>query len=455
MVNHNIRPLVLIVDDEPNFNESIQIALEDSFDVATSISLGGARESLQAHTPDAVLLDIRLPDGNGIDFLQELKNIDPEPVVIVMTAYVSIGDAIAALKEGAADYFTKPLDLGKLKRELSVYLENRSLQKKITSLDRKIKCIIPPFVTSGEGRMKTIVDKVPMVASSAIPVLIRGETGTGKEKLAEWIHALSGTSKEMVAINCSALPKDIFESELFGHTKGAFSGALAFKEGLVERADGGTLFLDEIGELPEVVQAKLLRVLEDGVYYKIGDPKERRVKFRLISATNKDVSELSASFRSDLFYRINGVAFELPPLRERKEDIPLLVSAFIQEANIIYHKNVTGVSRKLIEYLMHYTWPGNIRELKWFIHRVVAVSSKDVIDVEETSTAPELSKKITGSEELNINLEVPLQEAIERLERGYLESALAATDNNKTEAARILGISVRVLHYKIKQYNIG
>ena len=448
------RPSVLIVDDEPHFSESMQIALEDTFEVATVPSLTGARESIKVQIPDAVLLDIRLPDGNGIDFLQELKDFDPKPVVIVMTAHGSIGDAIAALKEGAADYFTKPLDLGKLKRELNVYLENRFLQKKITSLDRKIKSILPPFVTSGEGKMKTIVDKVPMVASSAIPVLIKGETGTGKEKLAEWIHALSGTAGEMVAINCSALPKDLFESELFGHTKGAFSGALAFREGLVERADGGTLFLDEIGELPEGVQAKLLRVLEDGVYYKIGDSKERRVRFRPISATNKELSMLSGSFRSDLFYRINGVTFEMPPLRERKEDIPLLVSTFLKEANNAYNKNVTGVSGKIMEYLMRYTWPGNIRELKWFIHRAAAVASKDIIDMDDISTAPELSRSISGPEDKNINLDVPFMEAIEQLEKRYIESALAATDNNKTEAARILGISVRVLHYKIKQYQL-
>ena len=448
------RPSVLIVDDEPNFNESMQIALEDTFEVATAPSLTGAREAIKVQIPDAVLLDIRLPDGNGIDFLQELKDIDPKPVVIVMTAHVSIGDAIAALKEGAADYFTKPLDLGKLKRELKVYLENRSLQKKITSLDRKIKSILPPFVTSGEGKMKTIVDKVPMVASSAIPVLIKGETGTGKEKLAEWIHALSGTAGEMVAINCSALPKDLFESELFGHTKGAFSGALAFREGLVERADGGTLFLDEIGELPEPVQAKLLRVLEDGVYYKIGDSKERRARFRLISATNKEPTMLSGSFRSDLFYRINGVTFEIPPLRERKEDVPLLVSTFIKEANNAYNKNVTGVSGKMMDYLMCYTWPGNIRELKWFIHRATAVASKDILDVDEISTTPQLSGSIAVAGDKNIDLDVPFMEAIERLERRYIESALAAADNNKTEAARILGISVRVLHYKIKHYQL-
>ncbi|HEX8949286.1 MAG TPA: sigma-54 dependent transcriptional regulator, partial [Dissulfurispiraceae bacterium] len=320
------KPYLIIVDDEPNFSESLQMALEDAYAVAKAHSIADAREALRGKSPDAVLLDVMLPDGNGLDFLRELKEAGPATVVIVMTAHATVDNAVAALKEGAVDYFTKPLDIEKLKRELNVYLENKFLQEKVITLDREIKRIIPPFVTSGAGRMKEIVDKAPMIATLNIPALIKGETGTGKERLAGWLHTLSGAAGELVAINCSALPKDIFESELFGYVKGAFSGAVSNKEGLVERAEGGTLFLDEIGELPETVQAKLLRVLEDGVYYKVGDSRERRAKFRLISATGKDLADPANNFRSDLFYRINGITFELPPLRERKEDIPLLVT---------------------------------------------------------------------------------------------------------------------------------
>ncbi|MCL4491419.1 MAG: sigma-54 dependent transcriptional regulator [Nitrospirae bacterium] len=453
MSAHEHKPYLLIVDDEPHFSESLQLALEDTYLVSKIHSLGSARESLKEKVPDAVLLDLRLPDGNGIDFLGALKESSPMPVVIVMTAHATIDNAVTALKEGAVDYLTKPLDIEKLKRELNVYLENRFLQKKITTLDREIKRISPPFVTSGTGKMKELVDKAPMIAPLNIPVLIKGETGTGKERLAGWIHTLSGMAGELVAINCSALPKDLFESELFGHTKGAFSGAISHKEGLIERAEGGTLFLDEIGELPDGVQAKLLRVLEDGVYYKVGDSKERRISFRLISATGKDLTDPAGNFRSDLFYRINGITFELPPLRERREDIPLLISAFIKEANSAYNKNVAGVSAKVMESLMRYAWPGNIRELKWLTHRAVAVTSKNQLDTDEISVSSEIFRG-TPSADADVDYSASFQDAMDRLEKKYIENALAAAHNNKTEAARTLGISVRVLHYKIKKYRL-
>ena len=268
---HNSRPHVLIVDDELNFSESLKMALEDSFDISMVNSLADAGDFLKRELPDAVLIDVRLPDGNGIDFIHAIRELDSTPVVIAMTAYATVNNAIEALKQGAVDYFTKPIDIEKLKRELSVYLENRLLHRQINDLDRTIKKISPPFITSGVGQMKIIMEKVPLIAPIDIPVLIVGETGTGKEKLAQWIHSLSGREGELIVINCSALPKDIIESELFGHAKGSFSGATAHKEGLIERADGGTLFLDEIGELPEEVQAKFLRVLESGVYYRVGE----------------------------------------------------------------------------------------------------------------------------------------------------------------------------------------
>lgn len=446
----NAKPRLMIVDDELPFSESLQLALEGAFKVSTVPSLSRARESIKSEVPDAVLLDIRLPDGNGLDFLRDLEAVEPRPVVIIITAHATVDSAVTALKVGAVDYFTKPLDIEKLKRELNVYLENKFLHRRLTMLDREIKKVIPPFVTSGTGKMKTIVDKVPAIASLNIPVLIKGETGTGKEKLAEWIHAISGMSGEWVAINCSAIPRDIFESELFGHTKGAFSGAVASKEGLIERAEGGTLFLDEIGELPDDVQAKFLRVLEDGVYYRVGDSIEHRSRFRLISATNRDLNDPPGRFRTDLFYRIMGITFELPPLRERPEDIPLLISTFIKEANNAYNKKVDGVSPKVMDHLMSYPWPGNIRELRWFIHRAVAVSAKNLIGTEEMSVSPGVVRDSPSAVEES----VPFPEAMERLEREYIRNALAATKNNKTQAARMLGISVRVLHYKVKKYGL-
>lgn len=450
-LNKSGKPQVAIVDDEPNFSESLQMALEDSFTVSAAHSLKSARELFKKSMPDAILLDIRLSDGSGIDLLRELKALKQQPVVIMMTAYGAVDNAVAAIKDGAADYLTKPLDIEKLKRELNVYLENRFLLERVTSLDRELSRIKPTFKTSGTGRMKEIVENAKTVASLNIPVLIKGETGTGKEKLAEWIHSLSGLAGEMVAINCSALPKDIFESEFFGHTRGAFSGAVANKEGLIERAEGGTLFLDEIGELPESVQAKFLRVLEEGGYYKVGETIERKTVFRLISATNSNLADPLRNFRQDLFFRVNGIMFELPPLRERREDIPLLVSVFIKEANASYNKNVSGVTLKVMDYFMKHSWPGNIRELKWAIHRAAAIVTGDMIDIEDILSNSGGVKKPAQSV---IDESLPFHAAMTGLEKRYIEKALSEANNNKTEAARILGISVRVLHYKIKQYGL-
>lgn len=447
---HGDKPSLLIVDDEPNFRESLKMALEGMFTVAVAGSVKEAVESLRADSPDVILLDVNLPDGSGIGLFEELRSHDPMPLTLVMTAYATVETAVSALKEGATDYIVKPFDIERLQRELAVHLENRTLHRRIEILDREMSRIVPPFVTTGSGGMKEIAERAQMIAAFDLPVLIKGETGTGKEKLARWIHALSGTKGELVAINCAALPKEIIESELFGYTKGAFSGAVAYKEGLVEKAAGGTLFLDEIGELPETVQAKFLRVLEDGVYYKLGDTRERKANFRLISATNRDLADPAVPFRRDLFFRINGVLFDLPPLRARRDDIPLLVAVLINEANFAYKKEVKELSKRSMKRLLQYGWPGNIRELKWCINRAVALAAGEVADIDDTGFAPETVQELPSGGDYSLSLD----EAIERLEKDYLSHALAEAGNNKTEAARILGISVRALHYKLDKYGL-
>jgi two-component system, NtrC family, response regulator AtoC len=444
---------IMIVDDEKNFTESLQLAIEDTFTVSSCDSLDRARTALRNAMPDAILLDVHLPDGEGIELLHDLKGCDRMPVVIVMTAYAAVESAIRSLKEGAVDYFTKPLDIDKLKRELNVYLENRTLQKKVSSLDREIKRIIPPFVTSGKGAMSAVVERVPAVARLPIPVLIQGETGTGKEKLAQWIHGLSGLRGELVTLSCATVPKDIFESELFGYAKGAFSGAVGTKEGFIERADEGTLFLDEIGELADETQAKLLRVLESGHYYKLGDTRERRARFRLIAATHKNLSDPANRFRQDLYYRINGITLELPRLRDRVQDIPLLVAAFLQEANFAYNRDVKGISEQAMRTLMKYDWPGNIRELKWCIHRAVATTAENVLDLDDLGAFGQATEK-KAMDQADPDTPVPLKDAVEDLEKRLIRKVLLSTGDNRTKAATILGISVRQLHYKIKQYSL-
>jgi DNA-binding NtrC family response regulator len=448
---HKKKPSILIVDDEVNFRESLVMALEGEYFVETAGSMEEAIHVLKSADPDVVLLDISLPDGSGIDLIPELRASRTPPVVAVMTAYATVENAVKALKEGAADYVVKPFEIEKLKRELGVHLENRSLHLKVSALDREISKLSPPFVTAGIGKMKEIVDKVPMIAPLDIPVLIMGETGTGKERLAQWIHSLSCLGGEMVAINCAALPRDIFESELFGYVKGAFTGAVAHKEGLIEKAEGGTLFLDEIGELSQAVQAKFLRVLDDGVYYKIGDTRERRANFRLVTATNRDLADASSTFRKDLYYRIHGVSFTLPTLRERRDDIPLLIAAFLERANYIYKKQVKALSPGSVQRLLSYDWPGNIRELMWCINRAVAMADGDVADIGPVSIASAHDKPHVMDE---IDFSIPFADALERVEKNYITRALAATGNNKTGAAKLLEISVRTLHYKMEKYGL-
>ncbi len=446
------KPTVMIIDDERNFAESLRLAIEDALDVSTCETLGQARTALAETLPDAVLLDVQLPDGNGTELLRDLKESGDLPVVIVMTAYATVENAISALKLGAVDYFTKPLDIEKLKRELAVYLENRTLQKKVHSLDREIKRIVPPFVTTGRGAMQKIVEQAPLVAHLPIPILIQGETGTGKEKLAQWIHDLSGLQGAMVTLSCAAVPKDIFESELFGYVKGAFSGATGTKEGFIELAEGGTLFLDEIGELSDETQAKLLRVLESGHYFKLGDTRERKASFRLITATHKNLGDTAAGFRQDLYFRINGISLALPRLGDRIEDIPLLATAFVQEANHAYSRDVKGISDEAVAALKRHDWPGNIRELKWCIHRAVATAQKGVLGREDLALGTSAPKKREAcSEGLGPG---SLDTAVAETERRLIKNALASAGDNRTEAARMLGISVRQLHYKLKRYSL-
>ena len=447
----------LIVDDEDNFAESLAMGLDDMFEVAVANSMAAARRILAEQSVAIILLDVRLPEGNGVDFLQELRALQPNSIIIMLTAHGTVENAVTALKLGAADYFTKPVNIQKLKHELKMLLENQRLQHQVRSLQRQIdKQAKTIFNASLTGAMKQIIERAPLVAPLSIPVLITGETGTGKERLAQWIHALSGQNGELVAINCAALPKDLVESELFGHVKGAFSGAVGSKEGLIDKAVGGTLFLDEIAELSDGVQAKLLRVLESGVYFRVGDTRERRVNFRLVAATHKDLSNPAYGFRADLYFRINGISFQLPPLRDRAEDIPLLVSLFIDDASRSYLKQVTDIDADALAILKRYHWPGNLRELKWVIHRAVAVATGVMLTIDDLGTSPEIfrSRPMPPADAALPADKPPLtfRSEIAGIERQRIAAAINASGGNKTEAAVALGISVRTLHYKLRKY---
>jgi len=444
---------LLVVDDEVNFASSLTLAIEDQYEVAHAESASRMRSLLKGYQPDVILLDVRLPDANGIELIHEIKKYAANAIIVMMTAYATVESAVAALKVGAADYFTKPLDIAKLKHELALLLENRRLQRQVQALQRQVGQQAASITTARSGPMQTILEQVPKIAELNIPVLISGETGTGKELLAQWIHALSSARGDIIAINCATIPRDIFESELFGHKKGAFSGAHADKEGFIERAADGTLFLDEIGELPDALQAKLLRVLESGVYFKLGDTREHRIRFRLVAATHKDLAQPASNFRRDLFFRINGIRFQLPPLRERQHDVPLLAARFIDEANRDYQKTMQGVGPKALEILQRYTWPGNIRELKWVIHRAVALAKGPILEPEDFSGSPEIFGSGVAALAAQIGTPSDFRGAIARMEQEKITETMAACGGNKTEAARQLGISLRTLQYKLRKYD--
>jgi len=450
---------ILIIDDEPNFAESLAMVLEDEYVVSLAESLTAARRILAEQSIAVILLDVRLPEGNSVDHLKKLHALQPAAPIVMLTAHGTVENAVAALKQGAVDYYTKPVDIPKLKRELRILVDNNRLSRQVKVLRRQVESqAAAVFNASPVGAMKHIMERVPLIAPLSIPVLITGETGTGKERLAQWIHSLSGVSGELVAINCATLPKDLVESELFGHTKGAFSGAVTHKEGLIERAAGGTLFLDEIGELVDNVQAKLLRLLESGAFFRVGDNRESRVSFRLIAATHKNLSDANSGFRPDLYFRINGIRFELPPLRERLQDLPVLARFFIDEANRAYLKQVTDIEPRAMTTLQHYHWPGNIRELKWVIHRAVVVAGREHLALDDFSTSPEIFDRraihpVNATPQGKQDI-MDVRSNVAALERERITAALAMANGNKTEAAHTLGISVRTLHYKLKKYSL-
>ena len=452
MMARNADRRLLVVDDEVNFASSLALAIEDQYEVTHADSASQMRRMLSRCKPDVVLLDVRLPDANGTELVEEIRKCTDSAVVVMMTAYATVENAVAALKFGAADYFTKPLDIAKLKRELSLLLENRPLQGQVQALRCPARQQAGTITTARTSPMQSILEQVPKIAPLAIPVLITGETGTGKELLAQRIHALSGARGDIVAINCATIPHDIFESELFGHKRGAFSGAHADKEGFIERATDGTLFLDEIGELPDSIQAKLLRVLESGVYFKVGDTREHHIRFRLVAATHKDLTAPSSGFRRDLFFRINGIRFQLPPLRERQQDIPLLAAQFVEEANRDYQKAVQRIAPKAFEALQRYDWPGNIRELKWVVHRAVALARGSILESEDFGASPEIFESCVLPASAEMVIPSDFRKSIARIEQEKIAEAVATCGGNKTEAASRLGISLRTLQYKLRKY---
>jgi two-component system response regulator PilR (NtrC family) len=449
---------LLIVDDEASLRDFLTIVFEDDgWHVECAGSVADARAALQKGEPDLILCDLMLPDGSGIDLLREAKAHNPSIAVVMITAHTSTKTAVEALKAGAFDYIAKPFDI----EELRIIVRNAVERKELEDENLHLRTALEERFTFSNiiGRstkMQEIFSIVQRIAKTISTVLISGESGTGKELIARAIHYNSGRRGKFVSINCGALPETLLESELFGHERGAFTGAIREKRGLFHEADRGTVFLDEIGETSTAMQIKLLRVLQDRVVRRVGSNTEQQVDVRVIAATNRDLSESirAGTFREDLFYRINVIPIALPPLRHRRDDIPLLAEHFIAKfaANLkLPQKRISADAMRAIE---KYPWPGNVRELENVIERMIALEPSDVLT---TKSLPEAV--LLGGSIPDVTFDLPeaglsLQDHLEGIGKIFMLKALERTGGVQTQAAELLRMSFRSFRYYAKKYDL-
>ena len=449
-----MQPRILVIDDEDSMCNFMKIMLsKEGFEVDSASSGMEGISFLKQKNYDLVIADMNMPGMTGIEVLKEVKSFRTDQELIVMTAYASVETAIDAMKHGARDYITKPFKLDELKIVINKSLSQKNLEQENTSLKKRLKedNSFDKFIGVSEQvvKLKSYAKQVALADST---VLIRGESGTGKDLVAKAIHHNSPRSDgPLVTINCGALPENLLESELFGHKKGSFTGAIRDKDGLFKVADGGSLFLDEIGNVSIGMQVKLLRVLEDKLVTPVGETKPVKVDVRLIAATNSDLEDdvKAGRFREDLFYRLNVIPIDIPSLRERKEDISLLVKHFIQlhcqKSNSVM-KTISGTALKL---LSAYQWPGNVRELENTIERAVLLSKSDILKPDD------FPQKISDPVPMNVISESkPETPTLESIEKAYIHFVMSQTEGKKTKAAKILGIDASTLYRKIERYKL-
>jgi two-component system response regulator PilR (NtrC family) len=460
MAPPNAKPRILVVDDERSLREMLSIVLgREGYDVTTAEDVGSALDQIRrGPLPDVLISDLRMPDGSGVDVLRALKERSPGSVGLLLTAFASADTAVEAMRLGAVDYLTKPFDVADLKQRVARYLEVKRLNETQTVPLEGRKS--PGFVLAGRSRqILDVISLVARVARTDASVLITGESGTGKEWTAREIHLQSSRQAQpFVAVNCGAFTESILESELFGHMKGSFTGAVDTKKGLLESADRGTLFLDEVGETSLGMQVKLLRVLQERRFRRVGGTQELEADVRFIAATNRNLEEMvrAGTFREDFFFRINVISVRLPALRERAEDVPILAEQFVHRFAERMARPVRSISAETMRLLMAYRWPGNVRELENVMERGVALEQSAELTAE--SLPPHLreapggggSHAVEAIPASGFNLETHLQQ----IERMHLERALKQAGGVQVKAADLLGITFRQFRYLAKKYQL-
>ncbi len=453
---------ILIVDDEEFIRLSLQqILAEEDYNVILNGSGSEALKTIKDEEIDLALLDLNLPDMSGIDILRQIKTLQPHILTIIMTGFASVESAVEAIKLGAYDYIKKPFKADAIKLITKLALETQSLKKTVSELieqksqGKSIGSIV------GESAEISIVKNqiIEYARHDSATVLITGESGTGKELVASALHHLSSRrDKEFIEINCASIPENLLESELFGYEKGAFTDARTSKEGLLEKGDGGTLFLDEIGEMSPLLQAKLLRVIENKKFMRLGSTKELSSDVRILAATNKNLKDAIASkhFREDLYYRLNVLRIEMPALRLRGEDIILIANYFLENFARKFNKKISGFSDEAIVLLLKYEWPGNIRELKNIIERICILQKQPVVEVFHL---PAELTSVNGNTEVNLrnddSFESSFEDIIRATEIDLIKKAYELSGNNTSQTARLLKIPRETLRYKLEKYNIG
>src|SRR5689334_13241222 len=451
------RPSILIVDDEKTQREGLRAALEDHFEIYLADSMDAAMGLLEKEHFDVLLTDFRMPKDDGMKLIARAKSLPKPPVCILMTAYGSEETAVEAIKKGADDYIAKgKLNIDELEFRIRRALKQQKLESENQQLHQQLDKQYGLEQIIGESRvMQEIFDVVRQVAPSQTTVLITGESGTGKELIARAIHQLSSRARaSMVIVHCAALSPTLLESELFGHEKGAFTGAHERRIGRVEQAQGGTLFLDEIGEIDASVQIKLLRFLGERTFERVGSNKTLSADVRVIAATNKDLVQLvkAGTFREDLYFRLSVVPIWLPPLRERLQDVPLLAGAFVKEFAKENDKVITGFEAAALEAMMNYDWPGNVRELRSAVERAVVFCRKDQISLKDLPT--EVRGGLVGASGPRPLSVADRQMTVQEAEKQLIIQSLQDSNGNRTKAAQKLGMSRRTLHRKLHKYGL-